>query len=276
MAKKTILSIGLIVLGVSTGLLVTLAYSMSGGKISIALPFLAAAIICISVGSLLVFSRLLDRLVNPLLDELQQDIADDIQDIKQRRFTPTAWMILITSVGVLIFSFFVFRLHKLEAMWGAIPVAVPTLVAMAALAWFIPRTRWFRDFGQTTPVGIFIVPTVGLIFTLLVGITRTENLTVLQATRQEVIEYNTPPATVLLQQAAGIGEWGMYLGVPSCDGEECLVFMVIALVVLTFILVIGSAFIPHFWLFSGSILLGIMALIAIHDLRVRRHDEGQN
>jgi len=28
--------------------------------------------------------------------------------------------------------------------------------------------------------------------------------------------------------------------------------------------------IPHFWLFSGSILLSIMALIAIHDLRVRR------
>ena len=275
MAKKTILSIGLIVLGVSTGLLVTLAYSMSGGKISIALPFLAAAIICISVGSLLVFSRLLDRLVNPLLDELQQDIADDIQDIKQRRFTPTAWMILITSVGVLIFSFFVFRLHKLEAMWGAIPVAIPTLVAMAALAWFIPRTRWFRDFGQTTPVGIFIVPTVGLIFTLLVGITRTENLTVLQATRQEVIEYNAPPA-ISLQQAVGIGELGLYLNIPSCDGEECLVFLVIALVVLTFILVIGSAFIPHFWLFSGSILLGIMVLIAIHDLRVRRSDGKQN
>ena len=276
MAKKTILSIGLIALGVCTGLLVTLAYSLSGGKISIALPFLVAALICIIVGSILAFSRLLDRLVNPLLDEMHKDIEDDIQDLKQHRFTPTAWMILITSTGVLVFSFFVFRLHKLEAMWGAIPVAVPTLIAMAALAWFIPRTRWFRDFAQTTPVGIFIVPTIGLIFTLLVGITRTENLTVLQATRQEVIEYNTPPATVLLQQAAGIGEWGMYLGVPSCDGEECLVFMVIALVVLTFILVIGSAFIPHFWLFSGSILLGIMALIAIHDLRVRRHDEGQN
>jgi hypothetical protein len=28
--------------------------------------------------------------------------------------------------------------------------------------------------------------------------------------------------------------------------------------------------IPHFWLLSGSILLGIMVLIAIHDLRIRR------
>jgi hypothetical protein len=45
---------------------------------------------------------------------------------------------------------------------------------------------------------------------------------------------------------------------------------VIALIILTLFLVVGSAVIPHFWLFSGSILLGIMALIAIHDLRVRR------
>jgi hypothetical protein len=35
-------------------------------------------------------------------------------------------------------------------------------------------------------------------------------------------------------------------------------------------LVIGSAYIPHFWLLSGSILVGIMLLIAIHDLRIRR------
>jgi len=45
---------------------------------------------------------------------------------------------------------------------------------------------------------------------------------------------------------------------------------VIALIVLTFVLVIGSALIPHFWLLSGSILISIMALIAIHDLRIRR------
>jgi hypothetical protein len=94
----------------------------------------------------------------------------------------------------------------------------------------------------------------------------------IQATRQESVEYNTSPSTLFfLQQSAGVGEWGLHLGVPSCDGDECLIFLVIALVILTFILVIGSAFIPHFWLFSGSILLGIMVLMAIHDLRVRRN-----
>jgi hypothetical protein len=162
MAKKTVLSIILIVLGVGIGLLVIFAYSMSGGKISIALPFLVAAIIFIIAGSILAFSRLLDRLVNPVLEELHKDVEDDIQDLKQRRLTNTAWMIILTGIAVLAFSFFVFRLHKLEAMWGSIPVAVPTILGMAALAWFIPRTRWFKDYGKYTPMGIFIIPTLGL------------------------------------------------------------------------------------------------------------------
>jgi hypothetical protein len=36
------------------------------------------------------------------------------------------------------------------------------------------------------------------------------------------------------------------------------------------VLVIGSAMIPHFWLLSGSMMLCIMALITIHDLRIRQ------
>jgi len=48
------------------------------------------------------------------------------------------------------------------------------------------------------------------------------------------------------------------------------VLLVIGLIILVFVLIIGSAMIPHFWLLSGSILLGIMVLIAIHDLGLRR------
>ena len=65
-------------------------------------------------------------------------------------------------------------------------------------------------------------------------------------------------------------EFGVQLELPSCHDDICGVLLVIALIVLTFVLVIGSALIPHFWLLSGSILISIMALIAIHDLRIRR------
>jgi hypothetical protein len=82
MAKKTILSISMVALGVISGVLVIFVYAYTGGNPSITLVFLAAAIACIIGGTILGFSQLLDRFVNPVLDEINQDIQDDIQDLK--------------------------------------------------------------------------------------------------------------------------------------------------------------------------------------------------
>ncbi len=271
MSRKTIVSISLVVLGVGTSFLVILAYGMSGGKTIITLAFLAAAVACIIVGSILAFSQLLDRFVNPVVDEIHNDIEDDIQDLRQHRITNTIWMVIIIGIGFLVFSFFTFRFHKVEAVWGSIPVVLPTFAGMIALAWFIPRTRWFQGHDVYTPMWIFLIPTVGFICTIAVGVTKTENLGLLRAGRQESIEYNSYRYTgFILQEAAGAGDWGLQLEVPDCDGEDCAVMLVVGLVILTLILVAGSALIPHFWLFSGAILLSIMTLIAIHDLRIRR------
>ncbi len=271
MAKKTLLAVILIIFGVSIGSLVIFAYSMSGGKTSIAVPFLAMAILCIITGTILAFSRLLDRIITPVVDELHKDIEDDLQDLKEYRISNTVWMIILTGIAGIIFSFFVFRLHKLEAMWGAIPVAIPTIIGMAALAWFVPRTLWFQNHQEYTPMGIFMIPTIGLILTLGLGLSEAENLGVMQASRGEAVEYNTPPSTLyFIQRAADVGDIGFSLDIPDCDGDACVVLLVIVLVILVFILVVGSALIPHFWMLSGSLLLGIMLLIAIHDLRIRR------
>ena len=89
MSKKTIFSIFLIVLGVISGLLIIYAYGMSGGNPAITLGLTSVSIICIIIGSVLAFSRLLDRTVNPLVEEIHKDIEDDIQDLKERRFTNT-------------------------------------------------------------------------------------------------------------------------------------------------------------------------------------------
>lgn len=271
MAKKTLFAVILIIFGVSIGSLVIFAYSMSGGKTSIALPFLAMAILCIITGTILAFSRLLDRIITPVVDELHKDIEDDLQDLKEYRISNTVWMLIITGIAGVSFSFFVFRLHKLEAMWGAIPVAIPTIIGMAALAWFVPRTRWFQNYREYTPMGIFMIPTIGLIITLGLGLSEAENLDVMQVSRGEAVEYNTPPSTLyFIQSAADVGDIGFSLAIPDCDGDACVVLLVIVLVILVFILVVGSALIPHFWMLSGSLLLGIMMLIAIHDLRIRR------
>lgn len=92
----------------------------------------------------------------------------------------------------------------------------------------------------------------------------------LRTTPGESIAYNSYRSTgIILQTAGDVGGSGLSLDLPDRDGDACAVYLVIGLVLLVFVLVIGSALIPHFWLFSGSILLGIMVLIAIHDLRIR-------
>src|SRR4030042_4873301 len=112
MSKKTILSISLGLLGVIIGLLVIFGYSMSGGKTSITLAFLMVAIVCIMAGSILGFSRLLDRHVKPFIDEIHSDIEDDVQDLKEHRVTNTVGVVFFIGIALLVFSFFIFRYHK--------------------------------------------------------------------------------------------------------------------------------------------------------------------
>lgn len=275
MAKKTVLAIFLIILGVSIGLLVIIAYSTGVGSATITLPILAVAIVVIIVGTILGFSRLLDNIVNPVLDEIHKDLEDDIQDVKERRITNTFWMIIIVGIAALTFSFFVLRFDKLEAMWGPIPVVLPTIVGVLFLIWYIPRTLWFLDFDVYTPMLVFLIPTIGFVITLVIGLTKTENLNPIMVARQESIEYNANQSDgSFFLIAARMGVSIFEADIPMCSGDDCGIFLVIALlvlaIILTIVLVIGSAFIPHFWLFSGSILLSIMVFIVIHDLRVRR------
>jgi hypothetical protein len=67
-------------------------------------------------------------------------------------------------------------------------------------------------------------------------------------------------------------EWkrGFNLDIPDCDEDRWAVLPVIRLIIFTLGLVIGTSMNPYFWLLSGSIFLGIILLIAIHDLRIRR------
>jgi hypothetical protein len=278
MQKKTILAIVLAGVGIITGMLDIVVYGLTGGNQSVILVLLIAPIVCIVAGSILAFSQLLDRYVNPVIEELHADIEDDIQDIKERRITNTHIMIMIVGISALAFAFFVFRFHKLEAMWGSIPVAIPTLVAIWALAWFIPRSKWYTKLQMYTPMWVFLIPTVGLILSLMLGIGRTEDPRAFTTWKNESIQYNTFQfASIIFQSAPEPGGSGFSLDLPSCDDDACLaVFLVVALIVLTIILVAGSAMFPHFWLFSGSILVCFMALIAIHDLRVRRNVAREN
>jgi hypothetical protein len=275
MAKKTILAIVLIGLGAITGLLTAISFMESGGKAGITITAFLAAAGFIITGTILIFTRVLDQLVNPVLDEIDKDIEDDLQDIKSGRFTNTFWMIIITGIAAFVFSFFVFRFHKLEARWGSIPVAIPTILGVGALAIYLPTTRWFKNKSFHTPMGVFLIPVVGLILTLILGISTTENVRAVFSTRQQGVEYYPTEAVGFvvdegLDFGGGIFD---FVGSISSGDDSGLIFIVIFLIALVFILVLGSAMFPHFWLLSGSLILSLMALIAIRDLRLRTMTE---
>lgn len=275
MTKKTIFALTLVFLGVSTGSLVILTYSLTGGKFIITLPFLVIAIVCIITGTIVGFTRILDNYVNPVLDEVQQDLEDEIQDLKQGSVKTTVWMGILVLISTLTFAFFVLRLHKFEAMWWKIPVTIPAMIGVILLAWFINRTYWYQNPNTYTPIWVFLIPTIGFILAMWIGLTRTENLRGIRASRLGAIEYNVVRATdFVIWDTLSFVE-GADADILDCEGEACGVLLVIALIVLTFVLVIGSAFIPHFWMLSGSILLSIMLLITIRDLRIRQPKESK-
>jgi hypothetical protein len=179
-------------------------------------------------------------------------------------------MVVLLGIVLLVFSFFVFRFHKVEAMWGSIPVVITAFISMLALAWFIPRTRWFQHSHDHTPMGIFLIPLIGFIISLWRGLARMENFGVFRATPTEPARYNTVRASgILVQGASDAADMGLSISLPRCDGDACAAYLVVGLIILVLILIVGSAVIPHFWLLSSSLLLGIMALIAFHDLRLR-------
>ena len=55
---------------------------------------------------------------------------------------------------------------------------------------------------------------------------------------------------------------------PDCDDDACAyVFLAILFVLLTAILVVGAALIPHMWVISCLVLLALIAPLALHEVR---------
>ncbi len=266
MFTKKHLGIILAVFGVLTGVLAVALSLFTREQSAIYLAMISLAVGCVLVGSILIFTRLLDHFARPIVEEIAEDVQDDVEDIKQNRITGAQLMVVITAILALVFLVSIIKLHKFEAAWGGLPVAIPTLIVLAIGIPVVTHTNWFRDQGLKTPFAIFLIPVVGLATSMFLGIYNAEDARNLSLAANEGAVYN--------QFAPSAGNFLAFTGdaisLPECNDDACGVIMLfIALVVLTFVLVIGSAFIPHFWFLSGFIFLTILALITIHEIRYR-------
>ncbi len=266
MLTKKHLGIFLVVFGALTGVLAVAMNIFSRGQSGLYLIMLVAAVGCVLVGSILIFTRILDQFARPIVEEMSEDVKDDIEDIKQKRITPAQIMVVFTAILSLIFMAYVLKLHKFEATWGGMPVVIPTLIVLAIGIPVVTHTRWFRNQSLKTPFGIFLIPVIGMTISMLLGINNVEDVRNLSWSINEAAVYNQP-----VQAGVNfIGFTGDALSLPSCNDDACgVIMLVIALVVITLVLVVGSAYIPHFWVLSGFVFLTILALITIHELRFR-------
>jgi hypothetical protein len=182
---------------------------------------------------------------------------------------------MVVTFGVLsfVFTYLVNRFHKFEAMWGQIPVVVPTILVIVIGTWIVVRTEWFQDKINRTPVSVFLIPVAGILLSMILGVGFTEDIQHLRRAQKATEHTTYQPSELsliyILDDGFNLFESGASL--PSCTDEECAtVYLLIALVIITLVLVVGSAFIPHFWLFSGCIFEAIIAIIVIHEIRVRQ------
>ena len=62
------------------------------------------------------------------------------------------------------------------------------------------------------------------------------------------------------------------ISMPDCDDDTCAyIFLAIVFVLLTTVLVVGAALIPHMWVLSCLVLLTLIALLALHEVRRDRN-----
>jgi hypothetical protein len=270
MSTKTRKGILLMILGGIGGTIALFAYQSWGLRGDYTMLALGMATSGVLIGSILVFSRALASLVKPSLDGLRVDIEDDIQDIQQRRFTTTQFMVITFVAVSCLFAYYVLRYHKIGATWGNVPVIAPTFIIVSIVAWIVVHTEWFEDQRLRTPIHVFLIPVAGLFLSLYLGIGINENAHYLRVNRDELMEYSSDLSTDITWLYI-VEDVTTNIPTPYCSDDVCAaLFLVIALIVITFILVAGSAFIPHFWLLSGFVFEAILALMTIHEIRVRR------
>jgi hypothetical protein len=231
-----------------------------------------SAVLLGAFGTILLFTNLLDNFVLPMIDELIEDAIDDHEDLRRGNITfvhVSGFLLILLTVG---FAILVTMFSKFSARWGPIPVSIPTLIVLGLTTWMLTISRWFNSKAGRTPPIIFIILLIGMIISLALGISRTENIYRVMGTPVGEYDYDyRVEEAMYLATDNGFTIVDFSFGMISdCDGDACLWLVVIILVlVATVILVAGSASIIHFWFFSGSIFLCGMWIIFIRELRVR-------
>lgn len=272
MLKRKDVRFGLIlmVIGLLSGCGVALYFLLSGESIPISM--LVAPAVFFLLGLVIIFFDTLESnlMLEDEIEECAELIADDLEDLRQGRFTTTHAMVLITLAVLLghIVTLFLFR--KWQAAWGGFL----NVVGVAAIAGFVMayigiRTHWFQVRKVRLSWSIYLIPLGAYALSAILGIyfaePKVQNVRELPINQRADYAYTwgqTRGSEFYMSDGFSIGEIGGF----DCDDEACLVLI---LVVIAIICVVASATIPHFWVVATTILWTIMLLITTRELLCR-------
>ena len=238
--------------------------------------FVLALVVLTITSTILIPGVLLPNITSPHPEFLTDDLEDEWKELQQRTVSRPHILLLGGVISALVYACCVFYYGKLiNAIWfGWMPVGVAALSLALVLFAFVRRTDWYHNRFYRTPTWVILITFAGFATAQFLGIYMTEQAVpsqsgqMLTATEDDVdYGYVGTRAYDITRQYLSIGPTPD-VAMPDCDGDECAyVFLVILFIVLTVVLVIGAALIPHMWVLSCLVLLTLIALLALHEVR---------
>lgn len=242
---------------------------------SLPLVVLGGPAVLFLAGLLFLFTNLLETSlsISDELEELPTLVEDDIEDLRQGRFTWTHAMALATIATAVVLLASLVWFKKWEASWGPFNILAVSAVMVALTLVVGIRSQWFQKRRERTRWRIFLIPMAAVALSIFLGLYYTEPKEFGgQRRNSRSLSGEERWASSRASQSGFLDtamESGLDLDI-DCDGDECLLLWVVLIAI---VCVVSSAFIPHFWVVAGHWLLALMALIAVRELLFRERAE---
>jgi hypothetical protein len=237
--------------------------------------FVLALVVLTMTSTILIPGVLLPNITSPHPEFLTDDLEDEWRELRERRISRPHILILGGVISALAYLWCIFYYGKLtNAIWfGWMPVGVAAIALALLLFAFARRTDWANNRFYRTPTWVMLTTFAGFALALFLGIFMTEQPAPAQSgqllTAQNEVDYGYvgSRAYSITRRYLDIGPTPA-ITIPDCDEDACAyMFLAILFVILTALLVVGAALIPHMWVLSCLVLLTFIALLALHEVR---------
>lgn len=275
MSRDKILGLGLAGISLFAAIVAGIFFIAAGERLPLAV-FVAPALGILVGMAIFFFSFVEEGLeIKDEIREFPKLVEDDIQKLWGGTITFTHIFVALTLFAALIEVGLLFWYRKETASWGPLNVLVVAVLVIAATLFFSIRAGWFQRRRNRLSPYTFAIPAIGWGICILIGISFAEPIEYggrSPMERSRTVTAVTSAATTRQVRSRSVFTslefGGDALSGMDCDDEGCLVILLIAVVIVA---VIASAFIPHFWVVSTTLLLTLMAVVALRE--VLYHDD---